>query len=48
MIEAIEAAGKRVGSNIKRDEIMVISFDGVKKDSMEYIFQGQNHLYCCM
>lgn len=35
-IEAIEAAGKRVGSDIMNGEIMVVSFDGVKRDAMSY------------
>lgn len=29
-IQAIEAAGKKVGYDIAKGEIMVISFDGVK------------------
>lgn len=37
VIEAIEAAGKKVGSDIENGEIMIISFDGVKKEAMEYI-----------
>ncbi len=37
VIEAIEADGKKVGSNITEGEIMVLSFDGVKKDAMHYI-----------
>ncbi len=36
-IEAIEAAGKTVGSDIKNGEIMVISFDGVKEEAMDYV-----------
>lgn len=36
-IEAIEAAGKKVGSNIAEGEIMVVSFDGVNKNAMGYI-----------
>lgn len=36
-IEAIEAAGKTVGSDIQAGEIMVVSFDGVKQDAMEHI-----------
>lgn len=35
-IEAIEAAGKKVGSDIMNGEIMVVSFDGVKRDAMSY------------
>ncbi len=33
-IEAIEAAGKRVGSNIDKGQIMVISFDGVSEEAI--------------
>lgn len=40
-IEAIEAAGKRVGSDIKNGEIMVISFDGVKKEAMNYVLEDK-------
>lgn len=36
-IEAIEAAGKKVGSDITRGEIMVISFDGVNADALSYV-----------
>lgn len=32
-IEAIESTGKKVGSNIKDGEIMVVSFDGVNVDA---------------
>lgn len=35
-IEAIEAAGKKVGSNIAKGEIMILSFDGVNKTAREY------------
>lgn len=35
-IEAIETAGKKVGSDIMNGEIMVVSFDGVKRDAMSY------------
>ncbi len=41
VIEAIESAGKKVGSNIAGGEIMVISFDGVKKDAMNYIMKDK-------
>lgn len=34
-IEAIEASGKKVGSNISKGEIMVVSFDGVNKEAMD-------------
>ena len=36
-IEAIEAAGKKVGSHITEGEIMVLSFDGVKEKAMEQV-----------
>lgn len=36
-IEAIEAAGKKAGSDIAGGEIMVISFDGVNKDAIDYV-----------
>lgn len=41
VIEAIEAVGKTVGSNIVGGEIMVISFDGVKRDAMNYIMMDK-------
>ena len=40
-IEAIEAAGRKAGSNLAAGEIMVISFDGVKKDAMQYVFEDK-------
>ncbi len=36
-IEAIEASGRVVGSDIKDGEIMVISFDGVNDDALKYV-----------
>lgn len=39
-IKAIEAAGKVVGSDVKNGEIMVISFDGVNEEAIEYAIQG--------
>ena len=36
-IEAIEAAGKKVGGRINQGEIMIISFDGVKKEAMDNV-----------
>jgi len=39
-IEAIESAGKHAGSDIKNGDIMVLSFDGVNKDAMEYVLNG--------
>ncbi|MCM1125630.1 MAG: ABC transporter substrate-binding protein [Lachnospiraceae bacterium] len=41
VIEAIETAGKKVGSDIANGEIMVISFDGVKEDAMKYIMKDK-------
>ena len=40
-IEAIEEAGRKIGSNIASGEIMVLSFDGVKKEAMEYVLQDK-------
>lgn len=40
-IEAIEAAGRVVGSDITNGEIMVISFDGVKKEALSYALEGK-------
>jgi len=40
-IEAIEAAGKTAGSDIKEGEIMVISFDGVNEQALEYVKQDK-------
>lgn len=40
-IEAIEAAGKKVGSDIANGDIMVISFDGVKSDAKRYVVDGK-------
>lgn len=40
-IEAIEAAGKKVGSDIASGEIMVISFDGADEESMSYMLEGK-------
>lgn len=40
-IEAIEAAGKKVGSDIANGEIMVISFDGVKQETIDYVFEDK-------
>ncbi len=41
VIEAIEAMGMKVGSNIADGEIMIISFDGVKTESMDYILDDK-------
>ncbi|RKM62094.1 LacI family transcriptional regulator [Butyrivibrio sp. CB08] len=40
-IDAIESAGGRVGPNIKRGEVMVVSFDGVNETALEYARQGK-------
>ena len=40
-IEAIEAAGKKVGSDIANGEIMIISFDGVKEDALKYVLEDK-------
>ena len=40
-IEAIEAAGKKVGSDIRNGEIMVVSFDGINQQAMEYLRKGK-------
>ncbi len=40
-IEALEAAGKKVGLDIANGEIMMVSFDGVKRDAMSYALKGK-------
>ena len=40
-IDALESAGKRVGSDIKRGEIMVVSFDGVNETALDYCRSGK-------
>lgn len=40
-IEAIEAAGKKAGSNIKAGEIMVVSFDGINEDARKYVTEDK-------
>ena len=40
-IDALESAGKRVGSRIERGEIMVVSFDGVNEKALEYAREGK-------
>lgn len=40
-IEAIEAVGRTVGSDITNGEIMVISFDGVKNEALSYALEGK-------
>ena len=36
-IEAIEATGKKVGTDIQNGEIMVLSFDGVNSEALQYV-----------
>lgn len=40
-IDAIEAAGKRPGSDILNGEIMVVSFDGINKQAIDYARSGK-------
>ena len=40
-IDAIEAAGKKVGSDIRNGEIMIVSFDGVNKEALDYAKEGK-------
>ena len=40
-IKAIESAGKTVGSDILNGEIMVISFDGVNEEAIQYALEGK-------
>ena len=40
-IDAIESAGRRVGSDIAGGEIMVVSFDGVNRQALEYAREGK-------
>lgn len=40
-IEAIEAAGKKVGSDIKAGEIMVVSFDGINENARKYVTEDK-------
>lgn len=39
-LEAIEAAGKKAGGNIRAGEVMVISFDGVSEQALENLRNG--------
>lgn len=41
VIEAVEAADKKVGSDIAGGEIMVVSFDGVNKDALNYVLEDK-------
>ena len=40
-IEAIEAAGKTVGSDIAGGEIMVLAFDGINEEALAYAKEGK-------
>ncbi len=40
-IDALEAAGYKVGADIKNGEIMVVSFDGVNKEALDYASEGK-------
>ena len=40
-IEALEAAGKKIGSDIRNGEIMVVSFDGVSDEARMYVTQDK-------
>lgn len=40
-VEAIEASGKEIGSDISNGQIMVMSFDGVTKNIMRYILSNK-------
>jgi len=40
-IEAIEAAGRTVGSNIRAGQIMVVSFDGVADEAKKLVIDGK-------
>lgn len=40
-IEAIEAAGKTVGSDIMNGEIMVLSFDGVNSEALDLVISNK-------
>lgn len=41
VIQALERAGYKVGSDITNGEIMVISFDGVNEDAIQYVIDGK-------
>ena len=40
-IDALEAAGKTIGSDIKNGEIMLLSFDGVNKEALQYVLDDK-------
>ena len=41
VIEALEAMGHVVGSNIENDEVMVVSFDGVNEEARKNLVDGK-------
>ena len=41
VIDAIEDSGKTPGYDIEKGEIMVLSFDGVSKEALEYVYEGK-------
>ena len=40
-MEAIEAAGKKAGTDLRGGEILVLSFDGVRKEALELVLEGK-------
>ena len=44
-IAALESAGKKVGPNIKAGQVMVVSFDGVNEQALNYAREGK---ICCI
>ena len=40
-LEAIETSGRKAGTDIRNGEILVISFDGVKKEALECVLEGK-------
>lgn len=40
-IEALEEAGKKVGSQLSKGEVMVVSFDGVGEKAIQYVVDGK-------
>lgn len=40
-IDALEEAGKKVGTNIKTGDIMVVSFDGVDEEAQKFVLDGK-------
>lgn len=41
VIEAIEEAGRKVGTKLEEGEILVLSFDGVSENALELVKQGK-------